>query len=172
MKPSKRIVLRQREAEPGVAYLELQAHPHSPSPAIVANSVFLHWLVEDYNGPGLIMQFNKKGEAIGIEILYPSGEEEEEDSEPDRTTKRVEKPRTMKPRKEIRLKKSRSGNVAYLQLHAHPHSREPGIVAHSVFLHHLIEDYNGPALIMEFNKDGEAIGIQILYTSGDEEGND
>jgi hypothetical protein len=53
--------------------------------------------------------------------------------------------------------------TAYLELHDHPHKLVRGIVAKTIRLHSLIDDYNGPALNLDLDHSGRAIGIEILY---------
>jgi hypothetical protein len=71
-RPSKVLRLRQHGDEPGTAYLELFDHPHELVCGIVAKTVSLHQLIKNYDGPAINLDFNSKGRAIGIEILYPS----------------------------------------------------------------------------------------------------
>ena len=82
-KTDRRVQLRDYGDDYHVSYLELADHPHQLESGIVARSVFLHQLISDYDGPGLILQFDAAGKAIGIEILYSyadwDGVEEEED---------------------------------------------------------------------------------------------
>jgi hypothetical protein len=73
MMPTGRILrLRQYEDDPNSAYLELFDHPHKAARGIVAKTVSLHELIENYDGPAINLDFNNDGKAIGIEILYPS----------------------------------------------------------------------------------------------------
>lgn len=73
------VILRQYEGEKGSAYLELQDHPHAPVPGIlVGRTINVHSLIEDYQGPSIFLDFNHDGVAIGIEIIYPSAEDEED----------------------------------------------------------------------------------------------
>ena len=74
----KKIVLRQRDSEPGAAYVELQDHPHDANQVSIARSFDVHSLIENYHGPRICIDLNANGQPIGIEILYP---DEEDDSD-------------------------------------------------------------------------------------------
>jgi hypothetical protein len=52
------------------AYVELADHPHR-STHCVKRTVRIHTLIEDYQGPGIGIDFDENNRAIGIEILYP-----------------------------------------------------------------------------------------------------
>ena len=56
---------------------------------------------------------------------------------------------------------------AYLELADHPHEQVSGCVKRSEFFHNLIEGYIGPSIIVDFNKEGIAIGIEIQYSYED-----
>lgn len=73
----KKMILRQRQSEPGAAYLELLEHPHGSTDLMVSRSVDVHALIEDYDGPRICIDLNAKGQPVGIEILYA----EEDDSD-------------------------------------------------------------------------------------------
>jgi hypothetical protein len=75
MKDDKKIVLRQDESEPGAAYVELHDHPHADRPSLVARSVDIHSLIENFSGPRICVDFNHHGVAVGIEIVYPTNED-------------------------------------------------------------------------------------------------
>jgi len=74
----KKFHLVQHEGCEGTAYLKLLDFPaeFSPGEITAANSIFIHDLIENYDGPSLCLDFNAAGRAIGIEILYP---EEDDD---------------------------------------------------------------------------------------------
>lgn len=75
MSTKKLMQLVQYDDEPGAAYLQLQDHPHVNLPGNVKRTVDVHNLIDNYNGPGLFIDFNEDGIAIGIEILYGSSDE-------------------------------------------------------------------------------------------------
>ncbi len=77
----KQMRLRQRPEEPGAAYLELHDHPHVPTRGLSQRTVDVHELIEDFSGPRISIDFNSQGLPVGIEILYPIDEEEEERKE-------------------------------------------------------------------------------------------
>lgn len=67
----------------------------------------------------------------------------------------------------LRLETYGGGTTAYLELADHPHQLVSGIVARSVAIHQLVPDYHGPALYLQFDELGRAIGMEILYSSAD-----
>ena len=52
-------------------------------------------------------------------------------------------------------------DVAYLRFSEHP-GVSPGVVKQSIPLRNLIENYEGPALIFDFDENGILIGVEIL----------
>ena len=78
MKPKKSIRLRAYEECHDTAYVELQDHPHELTGGIVARTINLHDLIDDYDGPNLVLEFNEFNRPIGIEILYPSQNQDDE----------------------------------------------------------------------------------------------
>jgi hypothetical protein len=92
MEKAPHIRLRTHAGEDGVAYLELAAYPalkaqlehpgdpHELEAVSIARSIQIHGLIEGYNGPALCLELDKDGRAIGIEILYPLGDCESEES--------------------------------------------------------------------------------------------
>ncbi|MEN0064821.1 MAG: DUF2283 domain-containing protein [Myxococcota bacterium] len=52
--------------------------------------------------------------------------------------------------------------VAYLYLRDHPGPGAPGISVKQVRLRDVIQDYSGPDLIVDFDADGRAIGVEVL----------
>lgn len=65
--------------------------------------------------------------------------------------------------KKIRAKVSgRWSDTAYIALPGHPDKPEPGYVSKTLVLYHLIENYKGPRIHLDFNKEGVLIGIEIL----------
>jgi hypothetical protein len=63
-----------------------------------------------------------------------------------------------------------SRETAYLELPDHPHKLVSGITAKTVALHQLLgDDYNGPALNLDFDQNGRPIGIEILYPMSDDD---
>ena len=53
-------------------------------------------------------------------------------------------------------------DVAYLMLPGHPGKGTPGIVAKQISLADKIEGYKGPDVYLDFDKEGQLIGIEIL----------
>lgn len=74
--PKKYIRLRTHDGEHHQAYVELIDHPHEPI-RCVYHTVRVHNLIEGYDGPGIAIDFDKSNRAIGIEILYPYGDDED-----------------------------------------------------------------------------------------------
>lgn len=64
------------QQHPGAAYLKLPDYPEqlAPGEIAIANSVDIHSLIEDFDGPRLCLDFDQAGRLIGIEIVY-SGDE-------------------------------------------------------------------------------------------------
>ncbi|MBI0069023.1 MULTISPECIES: DUF2283 domain-containing protein [Snodgrassella] len=62
-----------------------------------------------------------------------------------------------------KLECSTDGDVAYLYLPKHPGKGISGISAKQVFLNSLINNYKGPEIILDFNKDGEIIGMEFIF---------
>ena len=52
--------------------------------------------------------------------------------------------------------------TAYVYMPKHPKKVKFGIVDKTVGLRDLIENFQGPDLFFDFDKDGELIGIEIL----------
>lgn len=73
------IRLRQRPEEPGAAYLELYDYPEKFDPHSAGKTVCIFDVIENYLGPKLNLDFNSEGKLIGIEILYPIGEDDDEE---------------------------------------------------------------------------------------------
>ncbi|HEX4142841.1 MAG TPA: DUF2283 domain-containing protein [Pirellulales bacterium] len=78
MTSDKYMCLRNYDGSPDTAYLELQDHPHETKYGIVARAVDIHGLIEGYDGPRLVLEFDKLNRPIGIEIIYPSRHEDDE----------------------------------------------------------------------------------------------
>ncbi len=57
---------------------------------------------------------------------------------------------------------SEDGKVGYVSLPDHPRDTVPGCVSYQKRLADLIEDYEGPDLYFDFDKNGCLIGIEIL----------
>lgn len=70
MTTKKYLVLRQYGTSHDTAYLELADHPHVLGPC-VHKTVRVHDLIDEYDGPGIGIDFDESNRAIGIEILYP-----------------------------------------------------------------------------------------------------
>ena len=73
--------------------------------------------------------------------------------------------------KYMRLRRP-SSKASYLELRDFPRDQPAGCSARTVLIHQLIEGYDGPALILDIDKNGRAIGIEILYPSGDDDSDD
>lgn len=69
----KSIRLRTYDDNYHAAYVELADHPHEPTPC-VRKTVRIHNLIDGYDGPGIAIDFDENNRAIGIEILYPYGD--------------------------------------------------------------------------------------------------
>ena len=65
----------------------------------------------------------------------------------------------MPKQNKIKLCVSSSGKVAYLYL---PTSMDERIVTRNVKLHELLEDFKGPEVIFDFDKEKKLIGIEVL----------
>ncbi len=67
------------------------------------------------------------------------------------------------PEQKIRLEVSEDDqDVAYLVLPAHPGRGTPGCVSETKSLAEVIDGYKGPAIYLDFDKEGSLIGIEIL----------
>ncbi|MEL6300071.1 MAG: DUF2283 domain-containing protein [Pseudomonadota bacterium] len=54
-------------------------------------------------------------------------------------------------------------DAGYLELPEHPGRGAAGCVKKSVRLHDLIEDHKGTDVILDYDKDGVLIGIELLF---------
>ena len=63
----------------------------------------------------------------------------------------------------IKLECSADGDVAYLYLPKHPGKDITGVSAKQVLLNSLINNYKGPEIILDFNKDREIIGMEFIF---------
>jgi len=64
----------------------------------------------------------------------------------------------------IRLRSYKSSpGTAYIELIDHPMEIQSGMVNRSISIDHLIPNYDGPKLTIDFNSNGIAIGIEIIY---------
>ena len=76
----------------------------------------------------------------------------------------------MNEMKQIRLKTYDGDyHTSYVELADHPHDLIAGVVTKTVLIHNLIDDYVGPSIGIDFDKNGKAIGIEILYSYDDED---
>jgi hypothetical protein len=74
------------------------------------------------------------------------------------------------PKKFVRLRiYNENYHTTYVELADHPHESVFGCVRRSVNIHNLVEDYDGPAITIDFDEKNRAIGIEILYPYTDEE---
>ena len=62
------------------------------------------------------------------------------------------------------------GETLYLELLDHPHKPIFGVAARSIDIHSLIEDYRGPRLTLDLDKDHRPIGIEIIYPTDYDKG--
>ncbi|WP_224653555.1 DUF2283 domain-containing protein [Pectobacterium versatile] len=62
----------------------------------------------------------------------------------------------------INLEVSGDGDVAYLALPNHPGKGKPGVTAKQVALQSIIENYHGPEIYLDFDSDGNIIGMEFL----------
>ena len=69
----------------------------------------------------------------------------------------------MSSKNEIKLECSADGDVAYLYLPKHLGNSIYGISTKQVLLNSLINNYKGPEIILDFNKDGEIIGMEFIF---------
>jgi hypothetical protein len=72
------ISLRTQVGDYHTAYLELVDHPHEVVAGCVKKTIRVHNLIEGYKGPGIGIDFDEEGRAIGIEILYSYADEDDE----------------------------------------------------------------------------------------------
>ncbi len=71
-------------------------------------------------------------------------------------------------KKKIDIKSYGADNhTVYLSFEGHTH--EPGIVRKTISIYQLIQGYNGPQINIDFNENGQAIGIEVLEMIGDED---
>ena len=61
----------------------------------------------------------------------------------------------------IELTVSEDDEVGYLSLPAHPGTKT-GVVKNCIELRHLVADYKGPELVLDFDAAGVLIGVEIL----------
>ncbi|MEK6237042.1 MAG: DUF2283 domain-containing protein [Planctomycetales bacterium] len=73
-------------------------------------------------------------------------------------------------KKRIVLRTYEDYHQSYVELADHPHELRH-CVFNTVRIHHLIDDYDGPEIQIDFDENGRAVGIEILYSYADEEGN-
>jgi hypothetical protein len=74
----KYIRLRTYEDDHHQSYVELADHPHELVSHCVQRSIRVHNLIENYDGPSIVIDFDENNRAIGIEILYPYGDDKDE----------------------------------------------------------------------------------------------
>ena len=65
------------------SYLELADFPHDNPSGAVKETVRVHNFIPNYDGPGIAIDFDKHGRAIGIEILYAYSDDETVDTKVD-----------------------------------------------------------------------------------------
>ena len=65
--------------------------------------------------------------------------------------------------KEIRVKMTNEhSDAAYIALPGHPEQLVQGVVSRTICLDDVINEFKGPRVNLDFNKDGVLIGIEIL----------
>ncbi|PPE56230.1 hypothetical protein F157LOC_04159 [Pectobacterium brasiliense] len=62
----------------------------------------------------------------------------------------------------INLEVSDDGDVAYLVLPNHPGKGKLGVAVKQVALQSIIENYQGPEIYLDFDRDGNIIGMEFL----------
>jgi hypothetical protein len=67
------------------------------------------------------------------------------------------------PMQKARFVPREAGNVAYLSLPGHPQKVACGAVNQTVRLLDLVENYKGPDVYLDFDKDGMLIGLEFLF---------
>lgn len=75
----KQIRLRTYDDDYHQSYVELADHPHELADGLVGKTVRIQNFIDDYDGPGIAIDFDQNGRAIGIEILYSYNDEDDED---------------------------------------------------------------------------------------------
>lgn len=63
----------------------------------------------------------------------------------------------------MKLESNEDGDLAYLFLPKHPGKGVPGVTVKQYFLHSLIGNYQGPEIVLDFDKDGEIIGMEFMF---------
>jgi hypothetical protein len=66
----------------------------------------------------------------------------------------------------LRIQEGEKG-AAYLELLAYPTDGRPPTIVRTVDIHNMIPNYFGPRLALDLDKDGRAVGMEILYSSQD-----
>ena len=75
MASTKYLRLRHYDGEDAY-YLELRDHPHQLVSGVCKRTVNVHALIDEYDGPGLHLDFDENNRCIGIEILYPASDDD------------------------------------------------------------------------------------------------
>ena len=65
----KKIRVQMRRGQSDTAYIKLPGHPDKPKFGIVCKTIDLVEVIANYKGPRVMLNFNKDGKLIGIEIL-------------------------------------------------------------------------------------------------------
>jgi hypothetical protein len=73
----KYIKLRMYNGDHHQTYVELADHPHELTDC-VRRTVRVQNLIQDYDGPGIAIDFDESNRAIGIEILYAYEDDDDE----------------------------------------------------------------------------------------------
>ncbi len=72
-------------------------------------------------------------------------------------------------KRELRLRTYNNDRTAYLELLDFPRESPSGCVKKTVRVHTLIPDFDGPGIGIDFDEQGLAIGIEILYSLASED---
>lgn len=63
----------------------------------------------------------------------------------------------------VKLERSKDGDMAYLFLPKHPGKGVPRVTVKQISLHSIVNSYQGPEIILDFDKDDEIIGMEFMF---------
>ncbi|MBT0384010.1 DUF2283 domain-containing protein [Morganella morganii] len=63
----------------------------------------------------------------------------------------------------IKIETSSDGDMAYLFLPKHPGKGIPGVTSKQISLSSVISNYQGPEILLDFDKAGEIIGMEFIF---------
>ncbi|EMO4163624.1 DUF2283 domain-containing protein [Morganella morganii] len=66
-------------------------------------------------------------------------------------------------KKMIKIETSSDGDMAYLFLPKHPGKGIPGVTSKQISLNSVISNYQGPEILLDFDKAGEIIGMEFVF---------